>query len=162
MLRTAAILTTAATVLWHAVVGCSFCHAQAIDSTRIPAQVRPDAKKSETKKCADSRRCCCRLTIPAAATKPTVDDHAGKRGAANDEPPAEHVPFTPCDGKKCSFAVRKIVTANELDVTPLGFGYSKIGVAVSSVESSACACAHEADLKPPPLRRHLALGVLLI
>jgi hypothetical protein len=157
MLRTVTILMTAATVLWHAVVGCCAHHSRAIDATPTPAKVRRGAGK-----CDEPRRCCCKHQIPASATKPKVEDHAGDWSPANDETPADHVPFTPCDGKKCSFAVSKIATANDRDPTPLGFDYSNAGRAILLIESSARECAHEADLKPPPLRRHLALGVLLI
>jgi len=157
MFRTVVSLMTAAVVLWHAVGGCCAHHGHAVDSVSMPVE------RVEEKRVDDRRRCCCKHESRVTSSESMVDNHVSiLNPTAKDLPPAEQSPFAPCDGERCSFAVSKITTANDLDLVPLGFGYSNVRVVVHVVESRVREFANKADIVPPLLRRYLALSILLI
>lgn len=158
MFRFAMSLMTAATVLWHAVVGCCVHH----DHSEQVVPPKAVTKSAEAKSCASAQGCCCKYRKKAAVEKNAVQLPSNQTGA-HEQTPAKHSPYTPCEGEKCSFAVVKIVTASDFSIVLAG-GYSVTSSdAIIAVSTSILRdLAAEINERPPTLRAHLALQVLLI
>jgi hypothetical protein len=136
MFRVFVSLLTAATVLGHAVVGCCGHHAHA-DHEHGPAIASHDEADHDH------------------------DAHGCSEQAASE--PAEHESELPCEGERCSFALAKIIKAGDLDLTPTNsVGLAGQALAPVVVAAPSRSTVTLLDDRPPPLRRHLALGVLLI
>jgi len=158
MFRTIASLMTAATVFWHAVAGCCAHHGHA-------SEVPPPASKSapEEKTFEVPHRCgCCKHKAPASVANPRAEESAAGDPSSKSTPPVKTPPASPCDGEKCSFAVAKIVSASDPESGLCGFEYPARNTVSLAGDAKPVDVVNGADIKPPPLRRHLALNVLLI
>jgi hypothetical protein len=158
MFRTVASLMTAATVFWHAVAGCCAHHGHASEDTAPTSKPATEEKPFEA-----PRRCgCCKHKAPASVAIPRAEDSAAGGPSTKTTPPVKTPPAAPCDGEKCSFAVAKIVSASDPELGLVGFEYPAHDAVTVAGDVKLADVVQKADVKPPPLRRHLQLGILLI
>lgn len=158
MFRTVASLMTAATVFWHAVAGCCAHHGHASEDAAPTSKPATEEKTLEA-----PRRCgCCKHRAPAPIANPRVEDSAGGGPSTKSTPPVKTPPASPCDGEKCSFAVAKIVSISDLETVLYGFEYPARDAVAVAGDAKPGDVVKAAEIKPPPLRRHLALSILLI
>lgn len=135
MQRAVMSLVTAATVLWHAVFGCCTHHDHAAPDHDAVAQVAHESHD---------------------------EDLDGDHDCEHHEAPGS-APVGPCDEAECSFLAAKLTSSAEL----VGEQLSAADVQeVRSVEARNVSAVADylapGDVRPPPLRIHLALGILLI
>lgn len=158
MFRTVASLMTAAGVLWHAVSGCCAHHGHGLETLQTP----------EIAKLADSKpvrehRCPCKHKSPSATHGSTGAIHYNVvKLPANTEGPSDNAPHGPCEGERCSFVVGQITTASDLDLFSHCAGDQIVADVLDVIGSEIRESAQLGEIKPPPLRRHLALSILLI
>jgi len=185
MLRTAVSLVTGFGVLWHVVVGCC-AHHQHDEPAALAASWAHD--EAATAGAAKPHACCrtshrhddshsrfahesprsCGSDAPHSASHEEAsheESPSACRPAQLASPSAPSPqPAEPCDGVECSFLTAQFV--HPADYTPLAPAMaSSSPPEVSLVAAPAGfggALVARGDDRPPPLRSHLALGVLLI
>ena len=157
MLHTVASLTTAATVLWHAVMGCCAHHEHAAISAATTQGTW--ANEATTDK---PRHCWSKHQQPWIASPADADHTGAPARVVKDAVPFDQSPFPPCNSDQCSFAASKVTTSGELDLAPVTIGCSSVGAALPSVGPKLSSPEGETDIRPSPMRRHLALRILLI
>lgn len=164
VLRTATILVTAMTVLWHAVVGCHACHARG-PTTSFEASAKSELCDNSLCRCTDCVRKskCCRHE--ASTHKQECDKHDSPDGSAGIDSSSDHeTPCLPCDGTTCSSRISKAVSFERVlwrDCSSSWLSISDVLV-LGDRESSVMRFGRQLDDRAPPLRTHLALHVLLI
>jgi len=162
--RSAMTALTAVSVLWHAVAGCCAHHDHSHEVASSPKQT---AERSDTHalrvtadNCAKSCRCKCKAKggsteLAKSDAETTSNAQRAKRG---DAPRPE-----PCDEEQCSFLATKISTAAEVVCGQSSTVWSSVVVLdLQEGPSTSRGIPVPIDDRPPPLRSHLALHVLLI
>src|SRR5262245_57833212 len=148
MIHNSAIWLTAATVLWHAVVGCCAHHDHACAAESHSITAAPHQEHEHSCHCSSS---------PA------------DRGHDHGDPATvcelccdEHSPCGPCTGERCTLTVAKI-KAEDFDAAATN---RLCVVSAAPILIGTASAVHDfasvMDDRPPPLRAHLALHVLLI
>ena len=138
MFRLFTSVLTAGTVLWHAVAGCCTHHDHATHE-----QHEHDVACATAESHAD-------------------ESHHDDDCEHHDEAPASE-PAAPCDEAECSFVAATWSSPVELLGKHLLVSSVADDVAAVLVEPHAVdGYAPEVAVRPPPLRVHLALGILLI
>ena len=179
MLRSAVSLVTGFGVLWHVVVGCCAHHRH-----DEPAAIAAASAHDETVHAVVAKpHACCRAShrhehshahietphriYPAETSHPeTVHQKTSHDEATHDvssSAPGQQ-PAEPCDGVACSFLPAQFV--HPADYTPhvpamTSSSPPEISGALAPAGFGGALVARGDD-RPPPLRSHLALGVLLI
>lgn len=142
-------ILTAAGVLWHAVVGCCAHH-----------------DHGSQRECGTHQACGHRSN--EEHVHGTEEEHHPEEGCGTqtqrlaDASPPQH-PATPCTEDRCAFAAGKIAPASELRDVAARCG--RLAEAFSAQRDSGANFRSPApfeDERPPTLRRHLLLRILLI
>ena len=147
-------------MLWHAVFGCCTHHDHAFDAaaeeTELESSPAPQSERPH--------RCCCHQH--AATGELASSAHDEDHTTAGPHATTSHVPQpeAPCDGDQCSFMVVKIVAPTDFDFAAnTSIRSTSQWIEAAEVRLSACRRpAATGDDRPPPLRAHLAISVLLI
>lgn len=166
MCRWLAIMVTAASVLWHAVVGCC-AHHDHDQSYLAAAKAGTDAAAQAPAKPVERKgRGCCKHK--AAATPPTVPATAGSHAATNAAPSSTKHPTgsrlpQSCGEEQCSFIASEIVHASDF-VCDSSATFWITGEFADYGFTPAVQSHWRSDHndRPPQLRSHLALNILLI
>jgi hypothetical protein len=155
MRRAVVSLVTAATVLWHAVIGCCAHHDACVEHAHEHEQVVVVEHAADDH---DADHDC-------SCTHDAHDDHdAAPVQQLPDEAPASHSePAAPCDDAECSFLAVKLTSSAEwLGEQLLTADVPEVRtIALTEVDVVAARLA-PGDDRPPPLRTHLALSILLV
>lgn len=180
MLRTAVSLVTGFGVLWHVVVGCCAHHRH-----DEPAAIAAASAHDETAHAVVAKpHACCRSLHRHEDSHSRIDaahmashEKASHEDSPHDDSPSAcrpaefaslsapgQQPAEPCDGVACSFLTAQFV--HPADYTPLAPAMTsssppEISGALAPAGFGGALVARGDD-RPPPLRSHLALGVLLI
>lgn len=161
MFRLVITALTAATVLWHAAVGCCAHHEHQIELAHaVPLVAGPKHAASET---SSKGRCCKCKKQTSPCHEPRVEERSGKLAESQNHDRDSHPAQAPCDEEQCVLAAGKIFSAaesvhGEVFVAWLfADGYSTLDGRTVKGERFTLV-----DDRPPPLRLHLALRILLI
>lgn len=161
MLRFMTSLMTAATVLWHAVVGCQTCHSRHVEARADHGTVSECCNTFTCRRndCTCKSRSC---KAHESSTKREVCTAGTSSCVVQND--SHELPSEPCDGSSCLSCSSKSIPMERPFFRDCAVSWlaSADLLVIDGRHLSASRTARPMDDRPPSLRSHLALRILLI